>query len=102
VVAYRLLRSTSAFLQTKLEYRRPTPLILVIAYMTFCFPVYVVSAERVAQLRCLTIDVGVEETKLNSTVSHRILDYSDGVKRTMNWKFDFSPVTRDMMALLSG
>lgn len=35
---YRLLRSTSAFLQTKLEYRRPTPLILVMAYMTFSFP----------------------------------------------------------------
>lgn len=34
----RLDRSTSAFLQTKLEYRRPTPLILVMAYMTFCFP----------------------------------------------------------------
>jgi hypothetical protein len=34
----RLVRSTSAFLQTKLEYRRPTPVILVKAYMTFCFP----------------------------------------------------------------
>lgn len=35
---YRLFKSTSAFLQTKLEYRRPTPLILVKAYMIFCFP----------------------------------------------------------------
>jgi hypothetical protein len=35
---YRLLRSTSAFLQTRLEYLRPTPLIFVKAYMTFCFP----------------------------------------------------------------
>lgn len=36
--AYRLFRSTSAFLQTKLEYRRPTPLIRVMAYITFSFP----------------------------------------------------------------
>ena len=36
--AYRLFKSTSAFLQTRLEYRRPTPLILVKAYMIFCFP----------------------------------------------------------------
>lgn len=35
---YRLLRSTSAFLHTKLLYRRPTPLIFVNAYMTFCLP----------------------------------------------------------------
>jgi hypothetical protein len=35
---YRLLRSISAFLHTKLEYRRPTPLILVMAYITFSFP----------------------------------------------------------------
>jgi hypothetical protein len=51
VFAYRLLRSTSAFLQTKLEYRRPTPLILVIAYMTFCFPVHAVSAAPAAPLQ---------------------------------------------------
>lgn len=35
---YRLLRSTSAFLHTRLEYRRPTPLILVRAYITFSLP----------------------------------------------------------------
>jgi hypothetical protein len=35
---HRLLRSTSAFLQTKLEYRRPTPLISVKAYMILRFP----------------------------------------------------------------
>ena len=36
----------SAFLQTKLEYRRPTPLILVKAYMTFCFPSTLVLRRR--------------------------------------------------------
>ena len=56
---YRLFKSTSAFLHTRLEYRRPTPLILVKAYMIFCFP---------------------------STFVLR--------SRRMNWKFDFSPVTR--------
>ena len=40
--SYRLFRSTSAFLQTKLEYRRPTPLIFVKAYITFCLPVPIV------------------------------------------------------------
>src|SRR5438046_1847688 len=44
--AYRLLRSTSAFLQTRLEYRRPTPLILVRAYMTFCLPSTLVLRSR--------------------------------------------------------
>jgi hypothetical protein len=36
--AYRLLRSTSAFLHTMLAKRRPTPLMEVIAYMIFCLP----------------------------------------------------------------
>ena len=44
--SYRLFRSTSAFLQTRLEYRRPTPLILVKAYMTFCFPSTLVLRSR--------------------------------------------------------
>lgn len=44
--SYRLFRSTSAFLQTKLEYRRPTPLILVRAYMTFCLPSTLVLRRR--------------------------------------------------------
>ena len=44
--SYRLLRSTSAFLQTKFEYRRPTPLILVKAYMTFCLPSTLVLSNR--------------------------------------------------------
>lgn len=61
--SYRLLRSTSAFLQTKLEYRRPTPLILVKAYMTFCLPALVRGLE-VAELK-RTIDVGVEKTQLS-------------------------------------
>lgn len=43
---YRLLRSTSAFLQTKFEYRRPTPLIFVRAYMTFCLPSTLVLSSR--------------------------------------------------------
>lgn len=43
---YRLLRSTSAFLQTKLEYLRPTPLILVRAYMIFCLPSTLVFRRR--------------------------------------------------------
>lgn len=43
----RLLRSTSAFLQTKLEYRRPTPVILVRAYMTFCLPSTFVFNKRI-------------------------------------------------------
>ena len=44
--AYRLVRSTSAFLHTKFEYRRPTPLILVNAYMTFCLPSTLVLRRR--------------------------------------------------------
>lgn len=46
VFSYRLFRSTSAFLQTKLEYRRPTPLILVKAYITFCLPSTLVFRRR--------------------------------------------------------
>ena len=45
-LAYRLLKSTSAFLQTKLEYRRPTPLIFVKAYMIFCLPSTLVLRRR--------------------------------------------------------
>lgn len=44
--AHRLFRSTSAFLQTRLEYRRPTPLILVSAYMIFCLPSTLVLRRR--------------------------------------------------------
>ena len=46
LITYRLFRSTSAFLHTKLEYRRPTPLILVKAYMIFCFPSTLVLRRR--------------------------------------------------------
>lgn len=46
VEPYRLLRSTSAFLHTKLEYRRPTPFILVRAYMIFCLPSTLVLRRR--------------------------------------------------------
>ena len=35
---YRLFMSMSAFLHTRLAKRRPIPLILVKAYMTFCLP----------------------------------------------------------------
>ena len=43
---YRLLRSTSAFLITTLEYRRPTPLILVKANMILSFPSTLVLRRR--------------------------------------------------------
>lgn len=43
---YRLLRSTSAFLQTKLAYRRPIPLISVKAYMIFPPPLTLVLSNR--------------------------------------------------------
>lgn len=43
---YRLLRSTSAFLQTKLEYRRPIPLISVKANMIFPPPLTLVLRRR--------------------------------------------------------
>jgi hypothetical protein len=43
---HRLLRSTSAFLQTKLEYRRPTPLISVKANIIFRFPSTLVFSKR--------------------------------------------------------
>lgn len=46
LIAHRLFRSTSAFLQTRLEYRRPTPFILVRAYMIFCFPSTLVLRRR--------------------------------------------------------
>jgi hypothetical protein len=49
----------------------------------------------------LTIDVGVEETKLESQSAVRFSIAVGAMKLTMNWKFDFSPVTRDMMALVS-
>lgn len=54
--SYRLFRSTSAFLQTKLEYRRPTPLILVKAYITFCFPSTLVLRRRRI---CLSLAHGI-------------------------------------------
>ena len=44
--SYRLLRSTSAFLQTKFEYLRPTPLIFVNAYIVFCLPSTLVLRRR--------------------------------------------------------
>lgn len=43
---YRLFKSTSAFLQTRLEYLRPTPLIFVKAYMIFCLPSTLVLRRR--------------------------------------------------------
>lgn len=43
---HRLLRSTSAFLQTKLAYRRPTPLISVKANMIFPPPLTLVLSRR--------------------------------------------------------
>lgn len=43
---YRLVKSTSAFLQTKFEYRRPTPLISVKATMIFCLPSTLVLSRR--------------------------------------------------------
>ena len=38
IIPYRLLRSTSAFLQTRLEYLLPTPLIFVKANIVFSLP----------------------------------------------------------------
>jgi hypothetical protein len=43
---HRLLRSTSAFLHTKFEYRRPTPLISVKAYITLRLPSTLVLSRR--------------------------------------------------------
>jgi len=45
-ITHRLLRSTSAFLQTMLAYRRPTPLISVKAYMILRFPSTLVLSRR--------------------------------------------------------
>lgn len=45
-ITHRLFRSTSAFLHTKFEYRRPTPFILVRAYIIFCFPSTLVLRRR--------------------------------------------------------
>lgn len=53
----RLDRSTSAFLQTKLEYRRPTPLILVMAYMTFCFPSTFVFNKRMMYWKLVAVSI---------------------------------------------
>lgn len=44
--ANRLFMSTSAFLQTKFAYRRPTPLISVKAYMIFLLPSTLVLRRR--------------------------------------------------------
>lgn len=56
----RLLRSTSAFLQTKLEYRRPTPFILVKAYMTFCFPSTFVFNKRMMYWKLWQVSIAVQ------------------------------------------
>jgi hypothetical protein len=97
-VSYRLLRSTSAFLQTKLEYRRPTPLILVKAYMTFCLPALVrVGLVEVAELK-RTIDVGVEKTQLSS--NQHSCPKNRVIQPTMNWKFALSPGTSDILAVV--
>ena len=45
-IAYRLFKSISAFLQTKFEYRRPTPLMRVNAYMIFSLPSTLVLRRR--------------------------------------------------------
>jgi hypothetical protein len=100
---YRLLRSTSAFLQTKLLYRRPTPLILVKAYITFCLPSTCIPISRqhisfpstivsfvVAWPRAPSAGI------LHSAFVVRTLVLS---RRKMNWKFDFSPVTSDIFAV---
>ena len=82
--SYRLFKSTSAFLQTKLEYLLPTPLILVRAYMTYeVAPVSPPCPSRKGLCaKCRTFC-------LPSTL---VLS-----RRKMNWKFDFSPDTSDMM-----
>jgi hypothetical protein len=43
---HRLRMSTSAFLQTRLEKRRPIPRMAVMAYMTFCLPSTLVLSTR--------------------------------------------------------
>ena len=102
---YRLLRSTSAFLQTKLEYRRPTPLILVMAYMTFSLPSTCMRSPLVF-IRILPHISNLPSSRDQDFVVACFRgDGGDiGVVRTlvlrrrrMNWKFDFSPVTRDML-----
>ena len=45
-VAHLFFRSTSAFLQTMLENRRPRPLMEVMAYMMFCLPSTLVLSTR--------------------------------------------------------
>ena len=93
---YRLLRSTSAFLQTKLLYRRPTPLIFVKAYMTFCLPstcdgcVSAVSSYK----QSFPWSSLLQRTHCGDR-DRRTLVLS---RRKMNWKFDFSPETSDIFA----
>jgi hypothetical protein len=86
-------------LQTRLEYRRPTPLILVKAYMTFCLPALVRGRTRGEMAeRKRTIDVGVEQTQLSrnqhSCPENRV------IQPTMNWKFALSPGTSDILAVV--
>lgn len=78
--AHRLLRSTSAFLHTKLEYLRPTPLIRVKAYIIFCLPSTLVLRRR----------------KMNWTAP--LLVYHIGAN-CFSLQFDFSPETSDMMGV---
>ena len=67
----RLVRSTSAFLQTKLEYRRPTPVILVKAYMTFCFPSTFVFNKRMMYWKLWQVSIAVRTRIIVKMCSRR-------------------------------
>lgn len=117
--SYRLFRSTSAFLQTKLEYRRPTPLILVKAYITFCLPSTLVFRRRKIYLPELLASMSQCVKKLfagdvrdlprqPSTTAPTVVEIESnrqqwqGSALLTNWKFVFSPETSDMMGNCNG
>ena len=75
-IPYRLLRSTSAFLQTRLEYLRPTPLIFVNANIVFSFPSTLVFNSR---KMCYSSQIG------------KIRD----LEQIFTWNELFSPLTSD-------
>jgi len=124
VLAYRLFRSTSAFLQTRLEYRRPTPLILVKAYITFCLPSTLVFRRRKIYFpmgqpalsneflfaRIVMMVVAGRppsrgrppRARKRSTLESTAPPWQGEGERLTNWKFVFSPETSDMLGNCNG
>lgn len=93
--AYRFDRSTSAFLHTRFEYRRPTPLILVRAYMIFCLPSTLVLSRRRMYWK---LDFSPDTRAVGDVVSRCFFAQDSAALATMRFEFALSQERRGRKA----